>query len=144
MRREVDHRELLWKECRFELRHSGPEEFIRYRATLRVVNKTCLEEFELGRVNRGGLFQCSQCLDNNMRVALNKTTLQLLRSTIVILLSVDEVPADEFVDGHLDGKCRTCLDSLKVSRFGKFTRRHVVRTGNVSHGDWVARTILGL
>jgi len=103
-----------------------------------------LKESELLRVGRRSLIQRAQCLDSNMRMALNNAILQLLRSRKVVRGSVDEIPSPQIANSQLHGEVLICRNLATVFREYKFGRWHVVIAGNLSHGNWIARTGLDL
>ena len=100
-----------------------------------------LEEGETSGVGGVGLGQGLQLLNNDVRVTLDITgTVNLLRSSEVVLLSVGEESGLEVVDGHRDGERCALLDRRAVRRERELSRRHVRLRGDDTHGCGVART----
>jgi len=74
-----------------------------------------LEEDELLGVGRGGLVEGRELLDDDVGVTDDLTlTVDLLGSSEVVLLCVDEGTGLEVGDGHLDGERCVLSDGLAV------------------------------
>lgn len=73
-----------------------------------------LEEEKLLGVSWSGLSKTGELLNDDVSVADDLAALQLLRSSEVALLCVDEVTSNEVIDCHCNGECAVCLDGTEV------------------------------
>ena len=104
-----------------------------------------LEEGETSGVGGVGLGQGLQLLNNDVRVTLDITsTVNLLRSSEVVLLSVGEESSLEVVDGHRDGERGVGLDGIAVLGVLELGGRHVGLSSDDTHGCRVAGAGLDL
>lgn len=99
-----------------------------------------LEERELDVVQGGGLVECLELLNDEMRVADDVTSaVDSLGRSEVVGLSVDEVTSLEMVESHRDGKRLVRSDGLSVRREGELRGGHVRLCGDDTHRRRVAR-----
>ena len=104
-----------------------------------------LEECKDSRIRGVCLTKRAELFDNNVRVSLNNALrVQLLRSTEIVLVSIDEVASFQILDRHLDGELLVGRHFSSIGWEDKFGRRHFGLGRDFTHGDRIARTIQNL
>lgn len=113
--------------------------------TVRGLVVQTLEEGETSGVGGSGLVKSLKLLNNDVRVTLDITgTVDLLRSSKVVLGGVGEETSLEVSDGHRDGERGVGLDGVAVLGVLELGGRHVGLRGDDTHGRGVAGTGLDL
>jgi len=94
-----------------------------------------LEEDERLRVGRSGLVQAGQLVDGDVSVTDDGSgTVELLRSSEVVLVGIDEVSCRQVLHGHADRESLVGGDGSTVLGVRKLGRGHPVGAGNQTDG----------
>lgn len=104
-----------------------------------------LEELECSGVSGSSLSERADLLNDDVRVALDETSVvdSLGRSEIV-LIGVDEEASIEVADVHEDGEGLVRGNHVEVLGVDELGRRHARVSSNDTHRSWVARSVLDL